>query len=91
MYLIDTPPNVDIGRISVVPNLHLELAGNVGYERYRFKCNFETAKQLDIYYQVMWYINDIFHVLKTVQTENVEEAVLKESDLLHIGINVSIN
>ncbi|CAG2252358.1 unnamed protein product [Mytilus edulis] len=75
--LNDTPPNVDIGRISVVPNLHLELAGNVGYERYQFKCNFETAKQLDIYYQVMWYINDIFHVLKTVQTEKCRRSCVK--------------
>ncbi|CAC5415503.1 unnamed protein product [Mytilus coruscus] len=87
----DTPPDEDTGEISVVQYMHLETVeylGNVNIERYRFKCNFETAQQLEIYYQVIWYIDDMFHALHIVKKENVEDAVLKESDLLKMGINI---
>lgn len=72
--------------------MHQEIVPRIpnGYiERHRFQCNFETAQHLNIYYQVIWYIDDMFHVLKLVKKENVGDAVLKESDLLTIGIHVS--
>lgn len=90
--MIDTPPNVDIGEVSVVQYMHQETLHHVDdayIERYRFKCNFETAQQLEIYYQVVWYFDDMFHALHLVKKGSAEEAVLKESELLKMGINVS--
>lgn len=93
---LDTPPT-DVVERPVVSHEFVRVEGKTAMQQLQFVCSF-TAKKIDYYYQVRWYIDDEPLVMKdAVQNESIRNTNLgyddkdKTKGYQKLGINVSYN